>query len=1087
MPLPLVGAQAVLAGMPQFNKDADTMNSKIGGIHQKMGGLGGVARQAGNLVSSAFSTMVKGAVGAGAAVTAIGGGILKLGYDAANLPGIQSVFNNMTTSMGVDAEALMGKMRAASYGAVKDFDLMKQANKAMVGAGEEFGKMFAESLPTLMQVSREAAKAQGLSVEYMYDSIVTGVKRMSPMILDNLGFQISLGEAQEKYAAKIGKTSAELSKAEKQMALLTEVMRLGTEMVEQSGGHIDSVRKDVDSWKTALMNVKDRIGIELLPVLQKFMDIMGKPSQGMQDAIVNTARNFVQSLLPAIDSVANAMSMLVNGPLVALVRGFAGIGSKGLGEIFKGIGSIFTGDTSIDFSDFFTYMTDALAPALGEDLAMKIAGFLADAAETLRTALGPIRDAVNEFVDFIGPRLDILTMYFKMSIGEIGKILQGGSIKPLLDILKASIQVVFGIETATKILDWADKFKQAAIWIRDHSDIILGALGSIAILLAGQKLTAGWSAMSKAASLALGGVGKSLTGLITPLGVVGLAVAGLGVAWQLNLFGIQDKVKEMVPVVTAAFDDIKGKILNVAEVVSDAGILSPEAWEALSAIVGEDLATSFQNALTSILPFIDTVRTIIDSLMMGNAANYKAGGFGLIMTALFGDNETTDSIATAVESVMQSVTGILNQLSVLFTNVFNTILAVSQAVWPSIQIIIQTVWDAISQVLMTVITVIIPALISGFLGILTWVNDNWPVIQNVIVTVFQTIYQIIATVISEVVPFVIEKFQQIVGWVQENWPAIQETIGLVLNFIWEMIQNVLNAIATFWQEHGDAVLSIITLAWNYIKQTVDTVIHLIQDIITLVMSIIRGDWEKVWTTILDILKTIWNQIKLTVDTVINLVKNIMEVAWGLIKATVQIVWDQIKLIIETVWNSIKDIIDTALKAAAKLIVDQLNALKNDWERIWNGIGDIVKNVWNSIIGYICGGLNSAIDLINGLISAANKLPGINIPELGGVDCSTMMLAKGGILNRPTFVAGEAGAEVVAPLGNLMNMIRSSLINAVSDIAYRDANRPYSGPVPGNTYNYGGNTYVREYNLTTQSIARPGGLAIEFKAMELAHA
>lgn len=123
MPLPLVGAQAVLSGMPEFNRNADQVNAKIGGITQKMSGMGGVAQRAGGLVSGAFKAMAIGVGGAVAGIGAVGGGLAKLAYDASVLPGIESVFKNMTTSMGVDADALMGKMREASYGAVKDFDL----------------------------------------------------------------------------------------------------------------------------------------------------------------------------------------------------------------------------------------------------------------------------------------------------------------------------------------------------------------------------------------------------------------------------------------------------------------------------------------------------------------------------------------------------------------------------------------------------------------------------------------------------------------------------------------------------------------------------------------------------------------------------------------------------------------------------------------------------------------------------------------------------------------------------------------------------------------------------------------------------
>lgn len=1107
MPLPLVGAHAVLDGMPEFNKNADIMNQKVGALHTKMSGLGGVAQRAGSLVGSAFRTMAEVGAGAAAGIAAVGGGILKLGYDAANLPGIESVFKNMTAAMSVDADALMTKMRAASYGAVKDFDLMKQANKAMVGAGQEFGKQFAETLPTLMKVSREAAKAQGLSVEYMYDSIVTGIKRMSPLILDNLGFQISLGEAQDKYAASIGKTSAELSKEEKQIALLNEVARLGNQLIEESGGHIDSVQKDVIAWGTALKNVKDRIGIELVPVLQKFMDVVGKPSQGMQDAIVGVARSMVQKLIPAIDNVTMAISTFVNGPIGLLAKGIASIGTSGLADMGKVLMGALTG-ANVNFGGFGSMLSTALMPALGKDLAWQVGGQAMKILQALQTNLEPARKWVKDLADDISLTMRTLLPDFGLIFKGLKIALTSGDMGPMLLMIKKLFRDAFGEDTAKILFNLAEVigrqfmgivnvvgkvvnlitanwdtlmtiFGKVSTFIQEHSDLIIQAIQGIGAFLAGKALVGQITTFVGIVGKLFGGLGGGIVGLLSPINLLMAAVGLLFVAWQNDWLGIREVAAKAWDFIKPILDTI-GKVIEA--VVSQWGTWGDFPWEDILPPGLVSIAYDVANALEGVWEVITQIGDVINSVF---SSGLFSGATLLSLADIFGLDASADILNT-LSGIYDAFMLTFSNISMLVTSVFNTILAVAQAVWPYVQVIISVVAQAISDVLNTIITVVLPALVTGFNAILTWVNSNWPAIQAVIVTVFTVIAQIISAVISTIIPWVVSVFQGLVDWVVANWPLIQATIQAVMQFIGDFIAAVLNNIQEFWAAHGEQVLSIITTAWEFIKGTVENAIKLVQGIISLVMAIIRGDWSKVWESIKVIISTVWDEIKLIIDTALKLIQDIISVAWGLVKLSFQNVWDAIALIIHNTWESIKREIKEAIDSVLKTITDQLDAIKKVWDSIWGGLAGAVRAAWNSILGLVCSGVSKALGLINSLINAANKIPGVDIPNVGFSCGGDLALAAGGILNRPTFVAGEAGAEVVAPLQDLLQMIRSSLMSAMTDLTYQSS-IPYSGPQPNNTYNYGGDTYVREYNLTTQSVVRPGTLAMEFSAMELAHA
>ena len=65
---------------------------------------------------------------------------------------------------------------------------------------------------------------------------------------------------------------------------------------------------------------------------------------------------------------------------------------------------------------------------------------------------------------------------------------------------------------------------------------------------------------------------------------------------------------------------------------------------------------------------------------------------------------------------------------------------------------------------------------------------------------------------------------------------------------------------------------------------------------------------------------------------------------------------------------------------------------------------MAKAPLNAIIGMV----NMAISGINGVIGGLNKIPGVDIGQIGKIP----YLAKGGILSRGSAVVGEAGPELL---------------------------------------------------------------------------
>lgn len=112
--------------------------------------------------------------------------------------------------------------------------------------------------------------------------------------------------------------------------------------------------------------------------------------------------------------------------------------------------------------------------------------------------------------------------------------------------------------------------------------------------------------------------------------------------------------------------------------------------------------------------------------------------------------------------------------------------------------------------------------------------------------------------------------------------------------------------------------------------------------------------------------------------------------------------------VKNIWDSIKMVFDG--------IIDFIRGVfTGNWERAWTGVKEIFAGIFDGLkavakapLNAIIGMVNMAINGINGVIGGLNKIPGVNIGEIGKIP----YLAKGGILSRGSAVVGEAGPELL---------------------------------------------------------------------------
>lgn len=158
--------------------------------------------------------------------------------------GVTKAFN------GLNQEGLLDNLRKATKGTVNDVQLMTAAVQA-----NDF-RIPLEDLGKYLEFAQLKAQQTGQSVDYMTNSIVTGLGRKSPLILDNLG--ISAAEISEKT-----KQTGDFMKA------VAEIV--DTQLAAAGETYISAA--DRAAQKTVeLQNAQKALGDEILPLKEQWDD-----------------------------------------------------------------------------------------------------------------------------------------------------------------------------------------------------------------------------------------------------------------------------------------------------------------------------------------------------------------------------------------------------------------------------------------------------------------------------------------------------------------------------------------------------------------------------------------------------------------------------------------------------------------------------------------------------------------------------------------------------------------------------------------------------------------------------------------------
>lgn len=253
---------------------------------------------------------------------------------AGEVQALEQGFQTLTLSRGLDPTDTLQRLRRAVRGTVDDMELMRITNEALQGGIS----VTEEQLEELVDVARRTGRSLGIDATESYQRFVQGIVRGRRQILDDLGIIVDWGTAYERAASELGTTTDALTEQQKVQARANEVLRAGSDLVDDLGEESLTAGERVDQMNTFFLNVARTFArvVATSPRVRSALDDIGTSAEALADTMagVEIAIGSAVDTMLDLETVTDVLSVLRvfqpggdSGPLGALA-GLSRISSR---------------------------------------------------------------------------------------------------------------------------------------------------------------------------------------------------------------------------------------------------------------------------------------------------------------------------------------------------------------------------------------------------------------------------------------------------------------------------------------------------------------------------------------------------------------------------------------------------------------------------------------------------------------------------------------------------------------------------------------------------------------------------------------
>lgn len=623
-----------------------------------------------------------------------------------------------------------------------------------------------------------------------------------------------------------------------------------------------------------------------------------------------------------------------------------------------------------------------LGIVLGQNL-LPIVGDLADKAAVVITKVSEFAQENPKLVQTV---IKVVAGLATLKVGMLGvKLVSLSAESGLLSLAGKLVGLRAGlIENAATSVSFATKLKNAGSGILSYFGNVKGALGGVGSAIG--NIFSG----NRAIGAVTGFVGSAKTSIVN--GFMGLAgkVGGALTRTGTKLLGL----------ILKPFSLIGGKIVPILGSIGTAIANSPLGK--IGGLITRGITGAFSKATTLIAPLGNAIKTVLGPI--GNLATTALGPLGGIAGKIL----PVVGVFTAIVTVIQLVKNHLEEIRSFIQRTFGD---EALAVFDKVVAVITNIGDTIKGVFSDGNIGAARDKITELFGDKgTAVFDTF---VNVIKTVKNAVSEVVGFIITHVVPVAEQVLQVIttqvipgiVGFIQAAAPTIMAIIQSIADFIGAIIPVIGSFIASLMP----IISEIISFISTYVLPIIS---ELFSFICSTVLPAISAAVQAILPVVQNVLQTLLPAIQTALTTIWNIVSPIIQ---GIL-AAVQAAMPTIQAVVTAVVSAISGVISGLATVLNGIITFISGVFTGNWKQAWDGIKTIFSGIWETIKSVAKGAVNGIISIVNGIIGGLNKLKipdwvqglggkGINIPLIP-------MLAKGSRNTPDTFIAGEAGPELI---------------------------------------------------------------------------
>ena len=462
---------------------------------------------------------------------------------------------------------------------------------------------------------------------------------------------------------------------------------------------------------------------------------------------------------------------------------------------------------------------------------------------------------------------------------------------------------------------------------------------------------------------------------------------------------------------------------------------------------GVTSAEDFEDALRNSTGTAEKMAGVMNNTLAGDmtALNSQIEGVQISLyekfePALRKGVEALSKLVDVVSWLIDNSDGIITAITGMATAIgayvaYTTALKVMKDGWTALTIVTkaQTLAQTALNAVMSANPIgLVIALVAGLVVAFITLWNKSEAFRNFFIGMWENIKDVVAVAWESITGFFTSAWDNlttmwgdVTTFFSGLWDGIKGVFSSVADWIntnvFQPIVNYFKPVIDFYRTAFEIIFQLAEGCWNLIKTAWENVSTWFNDtVITPVVGFFTGLWDGIKesaSNAWEFLKGVWNVVSSWFNTtVVAPVSNYFKNMWNNLKTGASNAWNGIKnafapvaewfkSVFTKAWTNVKNVFSTGGKIFSGIKEGIESAFKNVVNAIIRGINKVIAIPFNAINNMLEKIRNVSI---MGIEPFSKLISRFNVPQIP-------LLAKGGIVDGATFVAGEDGKEAIIPL------------------------------------------------------------------------